>query len=337
MSVTLKLFTILSFNILFFTAKAQENNSAKTFYEEANGYYDHYKEGKAFNLMEKSSNLGYLPAHQKLSLWYSIKYSRGDRKNMFKYMLRAAEAGDSVAMQTVANYYQKGDGTDINLIAAAQWYEKAIAHENKDALMAFAKFYLNKEAGNSPEDAKFWFKKIADKDPDAWEAKTYYYFLSNNLQAAYDLGAKYEDPKIRTEERKIIAWQIYMILRNLGDAKGTYLFARVEYSTEDRIKDLELAMQRGYPVPESEYEGAKEHWAFLKSQPIRSYSNTSASGNSISSAERKKPCPICSGTGKCIDRYTSESRNYNDKTITFTDHTTTRNCIRCNGTGYIIY
>jgi len=346
MHFNLKLLILFCFTFLNLTTHAQENNPAKTYYEEAEKARDTYKYSKEVKLLEKSSDLGYAPAHKRLAIIYSNKDGKTDRIKMFAYTLRAAEAGDSMAMETVAFYYKEGiitkNGTEKDLNASAQWYEKAIAHGNEQAIFDFAKFYLDKDAGNSGEEAMFWFKKAADKGDLI--AKTYYYVLTNNLQAAYDLGAEYAYVDSSTKDyssRKKIAENIYSILSDFADPKGTFLYGKFLMEHLMRSKEAylqyKLALSRGYPVPEKYFEAIRVFEDFAKSQTPVHKDYATVTNRDVTSTERKKTCPICNGTGKNTDRYTTEKRDWNNKTITFTDHTTTRNCIRCNGTGYIVY
>ena len=89
-----------------------------------------------------------------------------------------------------------------------------------------------------------------------------------------------------------------------------------------------------YAKSEAEKRKAREGTYTLGSKP--SYSAASPAPQAPTT-ETRKTCPICNGTGKVTSRSTSETRNWNNKTITMTDHVTSSPCSRCNGKGYYTY
>ena len=244
----LLLICMMSFSAL---SHSQDVRKAVKIYEEAIAASS---SPKAFSLMEKSSDMGYPPAHR----WLYPRYEnivhtdellgrKGHVDDMFKYTLRAAQTGDSIAMVRVANYYQNGVGTKKDTKTAEGWYEESIAHENTAAELAFGKFYLTKDAGNNLEEARFWFKKAADRND--WEAYTYYYYTLNNLQPVYDMADRYEKKEGYSPFSIGTAEKIYHVLSDLGVGKATYLFAKKQQTLELRLRLYAQAMEEGFPVP----------------------------------------------------------------------------------------
>ncbi len=92
-------------------------------------------------------------------------------KVAFEWRLRAAEAGNAVAMAVVARGYRQGDGVERDPVLAEGWTERAVAAggaERWDEIGSSFRFGLN-----SPQDsaeAAAWYRRALEKNlPSAQE------------------------------------------------------------------------------------------------------------------------------------------------------------------------
>lgn len=79
--------------------------------------------------MQEASDRQYLPADISIGLW-TIKGSHGIRKDRAKgvqIILKAAQAGEPVAMFLMGGFYRNGTGVKRNSAQALEWFQKAQA------------------------------------------------------------------------------------------------------------------------------------------------------------------------------------------------------------------
>ncbi|HLB07814.1 MAG TPA: tetratricopeptide repeat protein [Alphaproteobacteria bacterium] len=91
-------------------------------------------------------------------------YARGDYDTAFRELLPAAEAGDANAQFLVGSLVQSGQGTTLDLAAAAEWYRKAAEQGHAGAQGALGEMYFVGEGiAQDYDEAVGWFVKAAEQ------------------------------------------------------------------------------------------------------------------------------------------------------------------------------
>jgi len=85
-------------------------------------------------------------------------------KKAMKWYLRAADKGDSYAMECIGQMYKDGQGVEQSFTKALEWYLKAADNGNEDAL-SIGSIYIKGEGGVKQDFTKAmdWYRKAADK------------------------------------------------------------------------------------------------------------------------------------------------------------------------------
>lgn len=182
---------------------------------------------------------------------------------------------------------------------------------------------------------------------------------NNDPNALYYLGTVIQHNEVlkqKAADAKIFDNMLYEAASRLGDGRASYQLGHNEIDTYGgrdvgfAQKQFDLAAKQGFSVPEDDLsrlawvrspEGQKVINDNIEREArFKSYSRNQPEPTNVkpsSAGVTRKTCPVCNGTGKVTSRYTSESRNWDKKTITMTDHVETKACSRCNGKGYYEY
>ena len=99
---------------------------------------------KAYKLLEQAANAGYMPAQYDFGMLYlygkTIAYGEKefpkDEALAVKWLLKAAEQGDSLAQYQLGECYEEGIGVEADEETAIAWYEKSAERGNELADMA---------------------------------------------------------------------------------------------------------------------------------------------------------------------------------------------------------
>jgi TPR repeat protein len=103
---------------------------------------------RAKELYEKSAAQGNAKAKEKLDIEY------------FNQQMQQAKLGNKAAQNNVANCYESGKGTEINLNKAALWYGEVAKQGDADAQCKLGSFYeYGRGVAQDFEQAKLWYKK----------------------------------------------------------------------------------------------------------------------------------------------------------------------------------
>ncbi|MCA9191355.1 MAG: sel1 repeat family protein [Planctomycetales bacterium] len=126
--------------ILYFDNIEQANNgSAETSFEHIRLYSD------AFGELQRLAKLGHVEAQFSLALIYATKRSRTlDYSKAEAWMRCAAENGHVEAQARLGLVLINGEGgTEKNFGEGRMWLERAVAHQQRDALCGLGYVYLN--------------------------------------------------------------------------------------------------------------------------------------------------------------------------------------------------
>ncbi|MEO6731665.1 MAG: hypothetical protein ABIN01_10645 [Ferruginibacter sp.] len=237
------------------------------------------------------------PNRNEAIIWYKNAAAKGYQPAIDK--VKDYQIVDNNPVQLADSFIIKGNYDE------ALKYLKLAAEYNNDprAMYKISQLYLHRQL-SGVEQYPYWLKKAADNmyTPAFLELGFYYEKLADA-----------NNDKIYRE----LAWDYFykagMYGDKTGDAKRKEYYARYK-------EELDKAERE-----RSKYSATNSGVGY------------SSGLSKISTTVTKKTCPICNGTGKITDRYTSEKRDWNNKTITMTDHVTSKACSRCNGQGYYTY
>ncbi|GBB88124.1 hypothetical protein RclHR1_14640006 [Rhizophagus clarus] len=83
----------------------------------------------------------------------------------FHWYQKAAENGDENAMNSLANYYYNGEGTEKDIEKAFYWYQKAAENGNGDAMVSLISSYRKGEGTEKNlEKAFYWYYKAVESN-----------------------------------------------------------------------------------------------------------------------------------------------------------------------------
>lgn len=281
------------------------------------GWYTTPNVDSALKYMIIAQQNGSPEAMYQFGLWWEngiptyggIREGSKDRAQALGWFQKAAAKGFAPAVARVAEYQKAGGNGRAqadSLLQMGRYAEalpvlKLLADYNHDSLAMYqiAQIYRNGAAGVSASTSNYheWLLKAGDN---------HYRGGARELATLYEsMGARYED-----------------------DTRYWYSQAAAK-----EPNDAELARKRDY------YDEAHKLRLARAEAARRESSNSPAQGVSQpaqgTTAGRRTRCANCNGTGKVTSSYTSENRNWDKKTITFTDHKETKVCNFCHGTGWL--
>lgn len=305
---------------------------------------------KLIKTLTEDADKGDINATYKLGMIYFDGYNRflSDYEKGIKYLTVAQKAGSHEATYKFGEICQYGvpfwKGSNVvepNRSEALIWYKNAAAN------------------GYEPAIDKMKQYKIAENNPiqlaDSLIAKGNYNEALRILKIAteynYDKLAMYKISQLYlhgnlTGYREYQYWlsqaaEHYYIpsFRELADVyeKEQYEEGAMKWYREAGTQgDIDASKKYNAYYAKNEEEKRINRAGNYTLGNNSSYSSR-PSTTQTSATETRKTCPVCNGTGKITDRYTSEKRDWDNKTITMTDHATTKQCSRCNGKGYYTF
>jgi TPR repeat protein len=108
--------------------------------------------------LKKASDLGNVTAEYNLAFYYENDVHPPQYKEAMKLYHSSAKKGNGQAMRALAEMYEKGRGTDVSIVSAIDWYEKA-ARKGKVFSMERAASLLDEQHEN--KRAYVWAKIAA--------------------------------------------------------------------------------------------------------------------------------------------------------------------------------
>lgn len=296
-------------------------------------------------------------------------YFKMDYEKAVKFLTKAADAGNTNALYDLGECYEFGRGVEENINKAIEYFIKAIEGNNVDAMIRIARLYkFNNEIKNKDLSLKY-FLMAADAGDllGCIEAAELLHqtggFVSDIIimkptdTIAY-LLAKRAALGGKEEGMSMLATYLHYgigIEKNMGGAIAWYREAANK--NDDRAKTALQTLtgeQRTYERNDYRYfdqvnKNLEEHperrltkadlpGGYITPEQTASYNSwkINSSGNS-SSAERKKTCSICGGTGNISSHETFTDGKTDKNNTTQYGQTTKRSCSRCGGKGYITY
>ncbi|PIY11086.1 MAG: hypothetical protein COZ18_04670 [Flexibacter sp. CG_4_10_14_3_um_filter_32_15] len=181
----LTLFTTILITFSSFAQNIQENDATIAYklgkeQEKSASTTAHYQ--KAFQLYEKSADLGYDSAQVALAQFYELGIgTQVDFLKAADLYQRALEQGNAQAAFRLGNLYEKGSGVEQNMEQAARCYLQAWGGKYPRAAEALERI-----------DAKRWL-------PSDLPTYRFYLAMNNDAKAQYELGKMYLDIKNNTK------------------------------------------------------------------------------------------------------------------------------------------
>lgn len=118
------------------------NNSQKEFEKAKEIYWDNPSE--CFNQMEQLSDIGHVPAKNKLAgMYYAAHGTKKDLGQSFKLYTEAAEAGDAEGQHHLGYCYMHGYGTEVNQDKATQLFSEAANNGNNESKYSLGRLLLD--------------------------------------------------------------------------------------------------------------------------------------------------------------------------------------------------
>ncbi|MES2543330.1 MAG: hypothetical protein V4548_00475 [Bacteroidota bacterium] len=264
--------------------------------------------------------------------WNTERGQAGLRDSIKYFYKKAADMGYVPAMMELGDLYF--DHNELNNEGEAmKWYAMAAENKYAPAIKKINEIIMSK--GNPVQ--------VGD---EAYARRDY-----EAAANAYRVGAEFKKDPIamyklgmmgkRNEAKQSIAW-IFLFSNacDLNYGPACYESGIQNYENPYGLNAIAKTIEYFEKGASLQDEGCKQMLAKIK-EIQQANSREMDTRTTVSEKEtpeqHKKTCPICNGSGKSVSTYTSEKRDWDNKTITMTDHKTTSACSRCNGGGYITY
>lgn len=156
----------VGFEGLKWIQKAADSGFLPAWYQiyeiQSTDYYGLHDPVSAINSLEKSANMGYLKAMDKLSFLYQFgdKYNYVDinTNEALKWLFKAAELGYAHSQFWLGLMYDRGEMLKKDINEASKWYCKAALNEYADAINSVGDLYYYGEVVNKDvEEAIKWY------------------------------------------------------------------------------------------------------------------------------------------------------------------------------------
>ena len=314
---------------LLCATKVRAQDEGKKYYDKAESLSGRYK--KSVSLLEKSSDLGYLPANNRLFFYFSNGVYNSflkDEAKAFNYIMRSAVAGDTTGILTVAKCYKEGDCVQKNIYSAVEWYEKAAPKCSTTAMFQLAEIYkMPNEPLHNSEKADEWNAKAAQGGDK--EALLKVLLQKKDCDGLWELSQVYN------------RIHVYYLSSEIGCAKCSYqLYVYYDHrqgGAYDALSYLELAKKQGYAVKDRELMDAQQMIDRIPARPL-GYKDPPVNSNTTTSNQRgaERKCPYCHGEGQ-IKSEGVKSTTTNNFGQTYNTYQAAHwtSCSYCKGTGYI--
>ncbi len=141
-------------------------------------------EKRAIEYVKKAAKQGYAVAQQTLAICYDK--GAGTEQDVMKWCQEAANQGHPLAQFTLAKWYRYGDHVEQNTETALKWYRSSAEQGHADAQLLLAKYY---ESGDGIKKdlviAMQWYHKAAEQGfVDAQFELATSYLMQNNKNEA---------------------------------------------------------------------------------------------------------------------------------------------------------
>lgn len=319
----------------------QKNDTASTFnsnsQDEGKKYYDKAmalsgKYTKQLQLLEKASDLGYLPANNQLFFYYHMGVYHSfpaDCSKALAFITRSAVAGDSSGMMIIADCYATGECTPRNFDKGIEWYEKAAEAGYVSAMIKLGEIYtLPYNSGRDSAKSYKWYALAGSAGDVESQLKAGAMEAIHNKDCEKFMNLKlyYEGSHAGCGQ---CSYQMYLTTKN-SDFELAMIY-------------LDIAKAQGVPIKDEEYaELRNKQDEKIKNTVYPGYINSNAPGakNSNTSSGTKQPgqskCPYCKGAGqlKVEGQKGSYTDSYGHQHSTY-EALHWVSCSHCKGTGYI--
>jgi TPR repeat protein len=228
--ITTMITTLLTTLLIAFSSFAQniQENDATVAYklgkqqEKSASSIAHYE--KAFQLYEKSANLGYDSAQVALAQFYELGIgTKIDFLKAADLYQRALEQGNAQAAFRLGNLYEKGNGLEQNMEQAARCYLQAWGGKYPRAGEALERI-----------DAKRWL-------PSNLPTYRFYLAMNNDAEAQYELGKMYLDTKTNAKPNWIKAKYWLEKASKNNSVEAQLLLAKTYQEGQVIEKNIDLA------------------------------------------------------------------------------------------------
>lgn len=139
---------------------------------------DKYFENTAIDLLKKSAKEGCTEAYYQLAFFHRIGLYGFEKSDTisFEYLKKMVERGDMKAATLLALCYYNGYGTEKIVEKAVELFEIAADFGEKVAMEHLADFYSTGNGVNASADkAKFWREKAEQVQSNKWENSVRYF------------------------------------------------------------------------------------------------------------------------------------------------------------------
>lgn len=191
-------------------------------------YYDFQVNDKktAFEHYVKASTLGDPKSRYIVSLFLNKGWGvEQNKKNSFLVMQDLAREGYDYAQLDLALYFLNGEGCNIDLYQAFEWFTKAAKQGNVSAQNDLALCYLHGEGvAPNPFSAIFWFNKAAK---------------NGNYQGFYNIGSMFYNGLL-IEEDKEKAIDFFLVGAKNNDISCINLLHKMHIDVENIPDDISL-------------------------------------------------------------------------------------------------
>jgi TPR repeat protein len=255
-----------------------------------------------------------------------------DSINLF-YNKAAQQLEYPPAMVYIGDFYLAA-GQYYNETFAVNWYTSAANKNYAPAIQKLAELKISKGNPTQLGDEAYGLQDFKTAATNYLIAVQY----NRDREAMYKLGMMYKRQEVNPW---IEAFRYFRSACELGHGPSCYEVGVEAYRDEkwhpQKFQEAWDYFNRGMLYGDKNSEIMSKEL-----QAIRSHGMEKAGPSTEVVSKQKetittKTCPVCFGSRTVTGYSTSESRNWDQKTITFTDHKTTSPCGRCNGTGTISY
>lgn len=209
--------------------------------------YGHLKNNNlALKYLEKSAELGYLPAQNIMARYYLLVAN--DKEKALKWFKQAADQGDLDAQLYTAAAYMFGVGTRSNSDVARRYHIMAARQGNGISQYALAEHFLDSKQAQNKKLGLIWLNKAVETgnlDAKLKLAQLYAkgYLVTKDLNKARELIAQNND----NPKALYVAGEIAKNSNDLIQAKDLFLKAANANDVEAQYQLYQLFSQKDSP------------------------------------------------------------------------------------------
>ncbi len=284
------------------------------------------------HLLEKASDLGYLPANNQLFFYYHMGVYHSfpaDCAKALAFITRSAVAGNFSAMILIADCYATGECTGRNFEKGIEWYEIAAKAGYISVMIKLGEIYtLPYNPGRDSSKSYKWYV-LAGAAGD----------VKSQLKAEAMEALQNKDCK------KFMNLKLYYEGSHAGCGQCSYEMYLTNKNSDFELAKiyLDIAKDQGVSIKDEQYAELRvKQDEKIKNTVYSGYINSNASGAKTSNTSSgtkqsgQRKCPYCKGAGqlKVEGQKGSYTDNYGNQHNTY-EALHWVSCNHCNGTGYI--